>query len=198
MTAPTARRVRGFTLIELLVVVGLVVVLMAIAVPSFTSFISNYHATSAVNEVLQGIILTRGEALKRGRRVVMLPNDASHNPSVTGSWSNGWTVFVDLDNNLVLDGADTLVYRHGDLPASMTVTPPGSWSGPFGNANYVSFDGTGYPRRVDGTQLIGGIVLTDRSGLATSQRTLCIANMGRPRIVVTTPTTPETCAANAG
>ncbi len=190
------RRVRGFTLIELLVVVAVIVILLAIAVPSFTSFISNYRATAAVNDLLQGITLARGEALKRGRRVVMLPNDTSHNPSVNGSWSNGWTVFIDLNSNQTLESTDTLIFKHGDLPSSMTVAPAGSSSTPFGGANYVSFDGTGYPHRVDGTQLNGGIVLTDQMGSATSQRTLCLANMGRPRIVVTTPATPEPCAAN--
>ncbi len=197
-TTAMTRRARGFTLIELLVVVTVIVVLLAIAVPSFTSFISNYRATSAVNDLLQGITLARGEALKLGRRVVMLPNDASHNPSATGSWSNGWTVFIDLNSNLTLDASDTLIFKHGDLPSSMAVTAPGTWTGPFGNANYVSFDGSGYPRRVDGTQLNGGIVLTDHVGSATSQRTLCLANLGRPRIVVTTSTTPEPCAASAG
>ena len=181
-------------MIELLVVVVLIGILLAIAVPSFTSFISNYRATSAINDLLQGITLTRGEALKRGRRVVMLPNDASQNPSLAGSWSNGWTVFVDLNSNQTLDGGDTLIFRHGVLPTSIVVTPPSSSSLPFGEANYVSFDGTGYPRRVDGTQLSGGIVLTDHMATQTNVRTLCLANYGRPRIIVTTadPCTPNT------
>lgn len=181
------RRVRGFTLIELLVVIAIITIMLAIAVPSFTSFISNYRATSAVNDLLQGITLARGEALKRGRRVVMVPNDGSHNPSPSGSWSNGWTVFVDQNNDRILDPADTLIFKHGALPDSITVAAPSSSTLPFGDANYVSYDGTGYPRRVDGTQLAGGIVLTDTTGSATNVRTLCLANFGRPRIIVSTP-----------
>lgn len=179
------RPARGFTLIEILVVVSLIAILLAIAVPSFTSFISNYRATAAVNDLLQGITLARTEALKRGRRVTLLPNlgDAARTPSTTGSWSNGWTVFVDLNSNQTLDTTDTLIYRHADLPPSIVVTGAGSFTTPFSNANYVTFDGTGYPRTFANGQLVGGIVLTDRIATTTTKRTLCLSNFGRPRIV---------------
>ncbi len=180
-------RRRGFTLIELLVVVSLISIMLAIAVPSFTSFISRYRATAAINDLLQGVTLTRAEALKRGRRVVLLPNDAAHNPTAAGSWINGWTIFVDLNNNQTLESSDTLIFKHPELPTSIAITPPATSSTPFGNANYVSFDGTGYPRKVDGTQLKGGIVVTDHTGSTTNLRTLCLALYGRPRIIVDTP-----------
>ena len=179
-------RDRGFTLIELLVVLSIISIMLAIAVPSFTAFISGYRATSDVNEVLQGVMLTRGEALKRGRRVTMLPNlgDAARTPSPTGSWANGWTIFVDLNSNLAFDAAtDTLVFKHGDLPSSTAVAAAGPYTTPFAGANYVAFDGTGYPRLANGTQLNGGIQLTDSMGSSTNVRTLCLANFGRPRIV---------------
>jgi len=186
-------RSRGFTLIELLVVVGLIAVMLMIAVPSFTSFISNYRATAAVNDLLQGITLTRSEALKRGRRVVMLPNLANGTPSASGSWANGWTVFVDLNNNLTMETTDTMIFKHGKLPSSTVVAAVGSSTLPFADANYVSFDGTGYPRTVAGSQLNGGVRLTDTIASNTPNvRTICLANFGRPRVVRDTPT--ESCS----
>ena len=191
----------GFTLIELLVVVALVAIMLVIAVPSFTSFISNYRVTSAVNDFLQGITLTRNEALKRGRRVMMMPNTSAGAPSVTGDWRKGWTIFVDTNNNQTLDPAEAaagnLIYQHSALDASIAVTDAGgSASAPFtdgASKTYISFDGTGYPRQLPpGGALTGGIVFTDTTGSSINARTLCLASLGRPRIV---KDVPETCAA---
>ncbi len=197
-----ARRA-GFTLIELLVVIAVISIMLVIAVPSFTSFISNYRATSAVNDFLQGITLTRNEALKRGRRVMMMPNSSSGTPSVTGDWKYGWTIFVDTNNNLTLDTAEVtagnLIYQHAGLDASIAIRDPAGGAGtPFtdsANRTYISFDGTGYPREVLPLSGVvkGGIELTDRIGTSVRNvRTLCLANLGRPRIVKDLPT--ETCA----
>ena len=184
------RRHRGFTLIELLVVVAMISIMLAIAVPSFRSFISNYRVTSAVNDFLQGIAVTRNEALKRGRRVVMMPNDSTGTPSVTGNWKYGWTVFVDVNNNNVLDSAEisggNLVFKHEALPTAITLTAPQSaTSVPFTDGTsktYVSYDGTGYARTLAGAS-IGtgqrGIVMTD----TTNIRTLCMGILGRTRIL---------------
>ena len=185
-----ARRA-GFTLIELLVVLTLISIMLVIAVPSFTSFISNYRVTSAVNDFLQGITLTRNEALKRGRRVMMMPNNGAGTPSVAGDWKYGWTIFVDTNNNQTLDPAEVaagnLIYQHPALDTSIADSDAGgSVSAPFtdgASRTYVSFDGSGYPRQLSGAGLAGGIVLTDTTGSSVSVRTLCLANLGRPRIV---------------
>jgi len=181
----------GFTLIELMVVVALISIMLVIAVPSFTSFISNYRVTSAVNDFLQGVTLTRNEALKRGRRVMMLPNDSGGTPSVTGNWKYGWTIFVDTNNNQTLDSAEiaagNLIFQHLALDASIAVRDSGgSASPPFTDSaskTYVSFDGTGYPRQLGGAGLTGGIVMTATAGPSVNVRTMCLANLGRPRIV---------------
>jgi type IV fimbrial biogenesis protein FimT len=181
-----ARPARGFTLIELLFVVTLIGIMIAIAVPSFASFIANYRATSAVNDVLQAMTLARAEAMKQSRRIIILPNDSTGNPIKTGSWSNGWTVFADLNNNQTYDSASeaaTVISKHAAFPTSTTFAAPASpATGIFGGANYVQFDGTGYPH-TSATGTLGGVAITDTVGSKNSVRTLCMAVLGRPRIV---------------
>jgi type IV fimbrial biogenesis protein FimT len=193
------RNHRGFTLIELLFVVTLIGIMVAIAVPSFAWFISGYRATGAVNDLLEAITLTRSEALKRGRRVTLMPNDANHNPSVTGSWANGWTVFVDLNNDQVmtLTGTtpDVLINQHDVLPSSITVSgSTDNLTAPFAGSNYFVFDGSGYAHNPQTNQtIVGGIVFLNRTGSATNYKTLCLAAFGRPRIISST-TAPSPCA----
>ena len=200
------RRQRGFTLIELIVVVAMVSIMLSLAVPSFRSFISNYRITTAVNDFLQAVTVTRAEAIKTGKRVVMLPSDSSGCPSATGSWTNGWTIFVDNNRNFAYDssavlssvaprlpcstGSDTTVFNHGALPSSISSAAAGGGSAQaftfaetIGTITYVSFDGTGYPRRQDGSVLTGGIVFSDTLVSPANKRTLCLAILGRPRIV---------------
>ncbi len=175
----------GFTLIELMIVTVLIAIMLAIAVPSFTSFISNYRATAAINDLLQGIVLTRGEALKRGRRVSMAP--------VGGDWRNGWTVFVDTANGNppVYVAGQELIFQHDKLPASITISGSTA-AAPFNGTNYIAFDGSGYARQVSplGAALSGGIVVLDTTGPNSNRRTLCLVLSGRPRIV---RNTVETC-----
>ena len=123
----------------------------------------------------------------------MLPNPTrSHNPSVTGSWTNGWTIFVDLNGNQALDATDTLILKHGDLPdvdrGRAAVELPRRSATPTTSRSTAPATRAGSTARSS----TGGIVLTDHTGSATNQRTLCLANFGRPRIVVGTP---DTCSA---
>jgi prepilin-type N-terminal cleavage/methylation domain-containing protein len=196
-------RGKGFTLIELLIVLAIITIILVIAVPSFTSFISSNRVTSATNDFLQGITVTRIEALKRGRRVLMMPNDAAGAPSIAGQWRYGWTVFIDnndngiveaSDNNLLLDASEiaagNLILKHTPLETSTVIADPaGSAFQPFtdtGSKTYISFDGTGYPRTLppaSGT-LTGGIWINDTIAAgATNRRTVCLAILGPPRVL---------------
>lgn len=186
-------RHRGFTIIELLVVVVLIAVMLAIAVPSLASFVANYRVTTATNDFLQGITMTRIEALKRGRFVDMIPK-------TPGDWKSGWRIIVETTPaNHTWDAGEEIIFEHDPLPSTITTSFPSSpASGNFtdsGGNVYIAFDGTGYPREhfLSGTPLVGGIVMVDHSApTVTSMHVLCMASFGRPR-VFTAASGPTDC-----
>lgn len=62
-------RVRGFTLVELMVTVTLLAILLALAVPSFTSWINNTRVRTAAQVLQDGLRLAQAEAVRRNRTV---------------------------------------------------------------------------------------------------------------------------------
>lgn len=92
--------VKGFTLIEMMMVLTIAALLLTVAVPSFRTFTQNSKLTKQVNLLAASVSMARGEAAKRGARVVLCQsnNPAASSPScdgTAGTWSNGWVAFVD-------------------------------------------------------------------------------------------------------
>lgn len=74
----------GFTLIELLVTMSVVAILLAVAVPSFSSFVVGQRVKTAASDIGYSLTLARSEAIKRRANVIFAP--------ATGGWQKGWTV----------------------------------------------------------------------------------------------------------
>ena len=177
--APTQR---GVTSLELMIVLSVIGILVGSAIPTFVHVLSMHRAATVTNDLVQAMMTTRSEALKRGRRVYLAPP--------TGRWQDGWVVFVDRNDDRTFDAAvDEVVTRHDALPGSIAVTGPSSPARePFTDVGsprraYVMFDGSGYPRQRNGGLGIGSFTVTDRSGGAATVRTICLAAYGRVRVV---------------
>jgi type IV fimbrial biogenesis protein FimT len=66
---PPDRRQSGFTLIELMVIIAVLGVLVAIALPSFTSTIDRRNLVGAANDIFAGLQYARSEAIKRNQNI---------------------------------------------------------------------------------------------------------------------------------
>ncbi len=176
-----ARNQSGFTLIEALIVVALVAIMLAIGIPSFVSFMSRYRLTATSNDFLSGITLTRNEAIKRGRRVDMVP--------VSGNdWKTGWILFIDQNNNQLVDSGEEIINQHTAMPTLVNIAKA-TTSGnscttttgiPFysGGKTSIAYAGTGYSQTNTGGFLAGSMQFRD----GTNTRCLIINSLGRPRI----------------
>ena len=82
------------------------------------------------------------------------------------------------------------IAEHDASPASITMSnPTNATREPFTDVGspqraYILFDGHGYPRQRNGAFNAGSLVVTDRTGGVTTQRTICLAASGRVRVVV--------------
>lgn len=180
----------GFTLIELMVTVALVAILLAVAVPSFTTYQRNAELTSFTNTLLSGINAARGEAMKRGRYAMVVPTDGAN-------WGNGWIVFVDVDGSGAYEAAnDIAILTREPAPSYLTISNAGATTA----ANlYLMYDASGYSRLKTGA--FGAwtfeIKRNDVTGadLLAQTRRIKIASTGRARVCTPKTSTDANCLA---
>jgi type IV fimbrial biogenesis protein FimT len=103
---------RGFTLIELMLVTVVLVVLLAVGIPGFSSIIRAQRIKSASFDLYSALVLARSEAITRNTTVTVAPAGES--------WGNGWTVTEsggtvlrqeDGMTKIAISGPDSVVYR---------------------------------------------------------------------------------------
>jgi|TARA_B110000908_G_scaffold172434_1_gene239786 type IV fimbrial biogenesis protein FimT len=75
----------GFTLIELMLVVVVLSIILAIATPSFLTFVKQVRVDTAANDFTRAVALARSEATKRRQSVSLTLN------------SDGWSVDILVD-----------------------------------------------------------------------------------------------------
>jgi len=124
----------GFTLIELMITLVVVIILVAIAAPSFTSMIRENRAATQANNLLSSLQVARSEAINRGVRVSM--RRLSNTNSV---WEDGWRIFTDWNGDLQIpnanlnikdcsvDGQDCLLMEQQALGNNITIRTGGAF-----------------------------------------------------------------------
>jgi type IV fimbrial biogenesis protein FimT len=172
---------RGFTLVELVITLVVAAILLAVAVPSFTTLVKNNRMTTQINGLAVSLNLARSEAVKRGVSVTVCKrNSAGNDCNNAGNWQDGWIVFVDDDMDA--DHAEAGVDGDGSVDAGeqiLRVVPAlsGGNTLAFGK-NRITFDSRGFSSGYNGT-----FSLCDDRG-ASHAAGLVASNSGRVRQAV--------------
>jgi type IV fimbrial biogenesis protein FimT len=111
----------GATLLELMVTVSVAGVLVGAAVPAFLDFSVRNRIVSYSNEFIGTVNLARSEAIRRGATVSIC--HSNDNSTCSGTWSDGWIVFVNTDGDspAAVDAGETLIRAYPALESGFTL-----------------------------------------------------------------------------
>ncbi|WP_230414360.1 GspH/FimT family pseudopilin [Collimonas silvisoli] len=97
---------RGMSLVELMITIALAIILMAVAVPSFSAWIQNTKIRSTAEALQNGIRLAKTEAVRRSRLVdFRLTAVTPEKGAATSTSGTNW--YVQQNDNFKLDTDST-------------------------------------------------------------------------------------------
>lgn len=156
------RSQRGFTLIESMIAIAVMLVLMAIAVPSFRDASHRSQLRSAANDLLATAHFARSEAIKRNAPVTVCVSSDGVNCAASGGWQQGWIV-----------RSDVTLRQQSASPLNVRISA--------GGITNLTFQPTG----VDATTAVFTVCRTP-AGSSVEQRQVSIDATGRPSVRKTT------------
>ena len=145
-------------------------ILVAAAVPSFVQLLRDADRTTVLSELTAALNLARSEALGRGVPVSVC-RSADAATCSSGTWAQGWLVFVNTDNDVPaqVDAGEEILKARQQAQPAYTLTPNNNY------ANFITY-------RADGSvNNIGRITYCDRRGVAEA-RAVLINMAGRVRL----------------
>jgi len=168
------RHQTGFTLLEILMAVSILAVTLSIAIPSFATMMRTNRLAGQVNEFVTAMNYARSEAYKRGVTVrVCASNTANSDCASSSTWTNGWLVVADINNNAtvtIADG-DTLIQKFAAPQGGFTYAPTPS------TGRFFGFRPLGTDVTTSGSASAISIYKSGCTGIET--RTITLAPTGR-------------------
>ena len=133
MSPVTLPRQSGVTLVELIVTFAVGIIVMMVAVPSYTSIVRNSSFSSELNAFSAQIQLARAEALKRNTTVTLCPSadDGSNCNSSDDPWSYSASdlrvIYVDANGDGDIDDGETVLKeQNGFRRLELKAVAPGA------------------------------------------------------------------------
>ena len=168
----TRSRQAGVTLIELMIAVVLTAILLTVAVPAMGNFVANSRQTGAINDLVASMHIARSTAVTTNSRVTLCASRSGADCD-GGSLQEGWIVFADRDNDVVLDANEAIV-SSSDSVDRLTIQ-----SADFGRFLMYRPNGRVANAGLNGTA--GEFTICDDRG-ADHARVLIVDISGRPRL----------------
>lgn len=174
------KRQRGFTVIELMITVSIVGILVAAAAPGYQDWVATTRLNAHTNELVTALHFARSEAVKRNVAVSVCKSSSGTGCVTTGTWAQGWMVFVDINASGNVDNSgDTILRVHEKLSGGTTLI------GETAVASVILF-------RSNGTAAQAGLIDMCSYRQTVAGRDIVIASgTGRPISVV--DAAPITC-----
>lgn len=160
----------GFTLLEITVTLAAAVITLGIGVPVIGNIIAANRVVSQVNALRGALYIARSEAIRRNQQVILCKSSDGQKCTKRASWSQGWIVFEDANQNKSRDSDESLILAHGALLNGHTLDYRG-----FGSHHYVIYRPTGF------TQMNGTFILCAPNSPGRS-RALILIKTGRVRL----------------
>jgi len=172
----------GFTLLELMVSLAIVAILAMIST-SFAGMLRNKQVSTIAQQFITDLNYARSLAISHNTRITLCKSDSDINPRQCVSdngdtgWDQGWIVFIDVNNDQQLMEADNNL-----LKVSEKLAPSIRLKGNTPVSNYISFQGSGFSRKQNGSLQMGSLALCDQSTSESPLRIITISSAGRTRI----------------
>lgn len=141
---------KAFSLVELLITVCVLAILIALALPRFNTQILNNRSVALGEDFITVFNLARYEAVRRAARVTICAS--SDQTTCTGSWTDGYIVFVDEATSdgatSTVLGSTPIIIKSVGKAASEAVVQVQRGST---NVDFVRYTSLGSLARIDGS-----------------------------------------------
>ncbi len=173
------RKSQGFTLYELMITVLVVGVILAFGIPNLSEFTRNSRLSGAANDLHAAFMMARSDAARAKTNITICASANSMQAAAdcSGTWDQGFIVFVDTNADQARAGAtETVLRAHGPVGDGVTLAVAN-------DATYFMYAATGLGRTdTAGNPVISQIVMCDERGNVTAA-----GGNSAARLLVATP-----------
>ncbi|WP_082087120.1 GspH/FimT family pseudopilin [Teredinibacter purpureus] len=114
-------RQKGLTIPELMIGIALLAILTSFAVPSFTGLMRRQELNAQLSLLTSTLAFVRNEAVTRQENIVFCGSPNGSSCTSGTDWSDGWLVYVDTDDDNILDPSEIVLRRGGESGGRSTL-----------------------------------------------------------------------------